>query len=109
MVKHNWGGYLVINYNVIQQQKVNKEKLLKNKTDKNLHEKINKLFLADCFEEVKNIVENELFFERLYSETYKIFIRMKKIDDVVEKFYKQFVVSAEEGFEMTCLRVSTRA
>lgn len=99
----------MINYNVIQQQKINREKLLKNKTDKNLHEKINKLFLADNFEEVKNVVENELFFEKLYSETYKIFIRMKKIDDVVEKFYKQFVVSAEEGFEMTCLRVSTRA
>lgn len=109
MVKHDWGGYWVINYNVIQQQKINREKLLKNKTDKNLHEKINKLFLADNFEEVKNVVENELFFEKLYSETYKIFIRMKKIDDVVEKFYKQFVVSAEEGFEMTCLRVSTRA
>lgn len=99
----------MINYNVIQQQKINREKLLKNKTDKNLHEKINKLFLSDNFDEVKNVVENELFFEKLYSETYKIFIRMKKIDDVVEKFYKQFVVSAEEGFEMTCLRVSTRA
>lgn len=99
----------MINYNVIQQQKVNKEKLLKNKTDKNLHEKINKLFLSDNFEEVKNVVENELFFEKLYSETYEIFIRMKKIDDIVEKFYKQFVMSAEEGFEMTCLRVSTRA
>lgn len=34
---------------------------------------------------------------------------MKKIDDIVEKFYKQFVMSAEEGFEMTCLRLSTRA
>ena len=53
----------MINYNVIQQQKVNKEKLLKNKTDKNLNEKINKLFLSDNFEEVKNVVENELFFE----------------------------------------------
>lgn len=99
----------MINYNILQQQKVNKEKLLKNKTDKNLHEKIKKLFLADNFDEVKNVVENELFFEKLYSETYEIFIRMKKIDDIVEKFYKQFVMSAEEGFEMTCLRVSTRA
>lgn len=102
----------MINYNVIQQQKINREKLLKNKTDKNLHEKINKLFLSYNFEEVKNIVENELFFERLYSETYKIFTRIKKIDDVVEKFHKQFVMSAEEGFEMTCLRTklqSTRA
>lgn len=99
----------MINYNVIQQQKINREKLLKNKTDKNLHEKIKKLFLADNFDEVKNVVENELFFEKLYSETYEIFIRMKKIDDIVEKFYKQFVMSAEEGFEMTCLRVSTRA
>ena len=99
----------MINYKVLKQQKINREKLLKNKTDKNLNEKIKKLFLADDFEEVKNVVQNELFFERLYSEAYGIFTRTKKIDNAAEKFYKQFVLSGEEGFAMTCLRVNIGA
>ncbi|MDM0208878.1 hypothetical protein QSP45_17955, partial [Clostridioides difficile] len=96
----------MINKNILKEQQLNKIKVLKNKNDKNIKNNIFKMFNSDM-EEMKSIIKNELFFENIYQDELEFHMnKIKNIENIADKFYVQFMISGEEGFEITCLRTA---
>lgn len=95
----------MINKNILKEQQLNKIKVLKNKNDKNIKNNIFKMFNSDM-EEMKSIIKNELF-ENIYQDELEFHMnKIKNIENIADKFYVQFMISGEEGFEITCLRTA---
>ncbi len=96
----------MINKNIIKEQQINKLKVLENKDNKNIKSIIDNMFNADN-EQMKSIIKNELFFENIYQDELEFHMnKIKNIENIADKFYVQFMMSGEEGFEMTCMRTA---